>query len=398
MTAILDIADFADFPMIDGVPVAPIFGGEQSGQMGIMPAGDALATHTADGVALNEIWAELVEIFDVWNSHRTGISDLLAFRTVLPGEAVPQNISSPSFEQLTEYGVTNAAGLPAEALILGYDFGDFGLRSSFTWQALRAMTADQVYAAINGIMTSDNRLVTGTILKRLFDPSPKTNNEGYTVRGLYNADGQFVPPYLGNEFDPATTTHYWKSGATAIDSGDIEDAVRTIRTKGYGLDASSQILILASSIESENIQTFRQGEESRSGGPVAKHSFIPSKKAPAYLTPDNIVGEAIAGDFHGIECLGSYGPAWLVETAFIPAGYIAVVATGGPNSINNVVGVREHPIESYRGLLANPGNTGYPIQGSQYIRSFGVGVRQRGAAVAIQIGEGTTYTAPTIAL
>lgn len=395
MTAILDLADL---PMIDGVPVAPIFGGEQSGQMGIIPAGDALATHTADGVGLNEIWADLVGAFDTWNKHRTGISDLLSFRTVLPGEAVPQNVSSPSFEQLTEYGVTNAAGLPGEAAILGYDFGDFGLRSSFTWRALRAMTAEQVYAAINGIMHSDNRLVTGTILKRLFDPSPKTNNEGYTCRGLWNADGQYVPSYLGHEFDPATTTHYWKSDATQVDSGDIEDAVRTIRAKGYGREAGSQILILASQLESENIQTFRQGEESRSGGPIAKHSYIPSKKAPAYLTPDNIVGEAISGEFHEIECLGSYGPAWLVETEFIPAGYIAVVATGGPNSQNNVIGVREHPVSSYRGLLAAPGNTGYPIQDSQYIRSFGVGVRQRGAAVAIQIGSGTDYTAPTIAL
>ncbi|MEX3648700.1 hypothetical protein [Mycolicibacterium porcinum] len=396
MTAIID---FADFPMIDGVPVLPIFGGEQSGQMGIIPAGDALATHTADGVDLNAIWADLVEAFDTWNAHRTGISDLLSFRTTVPGEAVPQNVSSPSFEQLTEYGVTNAAGLPAEALILGYDFGDYGLRSSFTWRALRAMTAEQVYASINGIMHSDNRLVTGTILKRLFDPSPKTNNEGYTCRGLWNADGQYVPSYLGHEFDPATTNHYIKSNAAAVDSDDIEDAIRMIRAKGYGREAGSQILILASQLESENIQTFRQGEESRaSSGIIAKHSFIPSKKQPAYLTPDNIVGEAISGEFHGIECLGSYGPAWLVETEFIPAGYIAVVATGGPNSQNNVIGVREHPIESYRGLLAAPGNTGYPIQDSQYIRSFGVGVRQRGAAVAIQIGTGTTYTAPTIAL
>lgn len=56
MTTILD---FADFPLLDGVPVPPIFGGE-GGQMGIVPAGDALATHTADGVDLNTIWAELV--------------------------------------------------------------------------------------------------------------------------------------------------------------------------------------------------------------------------------------------------------------------------------------------------------------------------------------------------
>jgi hypothetical protein len=62
-----------------------------------------------------------------------------------------------------------------------------------------------------------------------------------------------------------------------------------------------------------------------------------------------------------------------------------------------VVGVREHPIESYRGLLAVPGVSAYPITDSTYIRSFGVGVRQRGAAVALQIGVGTEYVPPVIA-
>ncbi|WP_155987054.1 MULTISPECIES: hypothetical protein [unclassified Mycobacterium] len=45
--------------------------------------------------------------------------------------------------------------------------------------------------------------------------------------------------------------------------------------------------------------------------------------------------------------------------------------------------------------MAVPGNTGYPITDATYIRSFVVGVRQRGAAVAIQIGTGTTYAKPT---
>lgn len=280
--------------------------------------------------------------------------------------------------------------------MLGYDFGDFGLRSAFTWQALRKMTADQVYAHVNSIMHSDNRLVTGTILKRLFDPAPRTNAEGIQCRGLYSADGQIPPDYLGTSFD-GSTTHYWKSGAVVVDSGDLDDGIKAIRAKGYGIDATSQLLILANPVESEAIQTFRQGFESRSGGPIARHSFIPSKKAPAYLQPENIIGEPIEGNFNGVECLGSYGPAWLVETAFIPAGYFVIVASGGPNSIANVIGVREHPIESYRGLLAVAGTNAYPITDSTYIRSFGVGTRQRGAAVAVQIGTGSTYVPPVIA-
>lgn len=374
----------------------PPFGGTQPTQMGIGSTGDALVTHTIDGVELNTVWQTVVDGFDAHNAHRSAISDLLSFRTTVPGEAIPQGVSSPPMERLTEYGVPNAANVPSNVLMLGYDFGDFGLRSAFTWQALRKMTAEQIYAHVNSIMHSDNRLVTGSILKRLFDPTPRPNAEGISCRGLYSADGQIPPDYLGNSFD-GSTTHYWKSGAAIIDSGDLDDGIKTIRAKGYGVDATSQLLILASSQESEHIQTFRQGEESRTGGPIARHSFIPSKKAPAYLQPENIVGEPIDGNFNGVECLGSYGPAWLVETAFIPAGYVAIVASGGPNSISNIVGVREHPIESYRGLLAVPGLTAYPITDSTYIRSFGVGVRQRGAGVAIQIGSGTEYVPPVIA-
>ncbi|WP_240431340.1 hypothetical protein [Mycobacterium kyogaense] len=387
------ISNFDYAKLLDSLP---IFGGTQPTQMGIASTGDVLVSRTVDNVDLNEIWESVVAGFEEWNSHRTQLSDLLAYRTTVPGEAVPQGISSPPMERLTEYGVPNAANVPASAYILGFEINDFGLRSAFTWQALRRMTAEQVYAHINTVFHSDNRLVTGTILKRLFDPAQKFNDEGFACKGLFNLDGQIPAPYLGNTF--GDSTHYWKSGAAQIDSGDIEDAIKTIRAKGYGVDASSQLLILASSIESENIQSWRQGLESRpSSGIIAKHSFIPSKKAPAYLQPDNIIGEPVSGDFHGIEVLGSYGPAWLVESAFIPAGYVAVVATFGPNNERNCIGVREHPIEVYRGLLAVPGLGPYPITDSTYIRTFGTGVRQRGAAVAIQIGTGSTYVAPTIA-
>lgn len=397
-TATLTFDQFG-LPTIDGVPVLPIFGGEAfGGQMGTLSSGDVLVDRTADGVSLNDIWAELIAGFEIWNQERTSISSLLSFRTTVPGEAVPQNISSPSMQRLTEYGIPDSVGSPVTAAILGYPMDDYGLRFSATWRALRVMTAEQVRASIDGIFHSDNRLVTSSILNRLFDPTPKTNAEGFVCRGLYCADGEYVPSYLGNDFDPATTTHLWKSGAAQVDSGDLEDAIRAIRSKGYGLTDSSQLLILASSQESEHIQTFRQGEESRTGGPIATHSFIPSKKAPPYLRPDNIVGEPIDGTFHGIECLGSFGAAWLVESAFIPAGYIAVVATGGPNSPTNAIGMREHPFAAYRGLLAVAGNPGYPIVDSTYIRSFGVGVRQRGSAVAVQIGTGTTYVPPTIRL
>lgn len=169
-----------------------------------------------------------------------------------------------------------------------------------------------------------------------------------------------------------------------------------IRAKGYGRDSSSQLLIIANSVESELIQTWRAGKESRTGGPIAKHDYIPSVNAPAYLQPDNIIGQPISGDFFGREVLGSYGPAWLLETPFVPSGYVAVVASGGPNAERNVVGVRQHANAAYQGLRTIPGNfQGYPLVDSFHQRSFGVGVRQRGAAVCLQVTAGSSYAAPT---
>jgi hypothetical protein len=385
-----------DVTLIDGIPVFPVFGGATPTQGGIVSSGDSLATHTADGVDLNDIWDLVIAAMDEWNNHRTQISDLLAFRTTVPGEAVPQGVSTPSFERLTEYGVPQSANVPADALILGYEFHDWGQATRFTWRALRQMTSDNVFSVINGVLHSDNRLVTSSILKRLFTPTPKTNESGHTCFGLYNLDGTIPPPYLGREF--TDISHYLTSGNATIDSQDIEDAMRIVRSHGYGLGNGSQLLILANPDESEKIQGWRKGVESRpSSGILARHDFIPSGASWPYLSEGEIVGTPVSGDFHGIEVLGSYGPAILVETNFVPSGYVAICASNGPNSPDNVVGVREHPLPNYRGLLAVGGSPNYPIQDSTYIRSFGTGVRQRGGAVVVQCTAGS-YTAPTIAL
>lgn len=69
------------------------------------------------------------------------------------------------------------------------------------------------------------------------------------------------------------------------------------------------------------------------------------------------------------------------------------VATGGPNSERNMVGVREQ--EGYEGLLTMPGNwREFPLVESFFVRTFGTGVRQRGGAVVLQTTASSTYTPP----
>ncbi len=383
----------------------PIFGGTApygiSVTADVLPRTGVLVSRLSDGTDLNAIWTELQDVFDVWNKERVGVVQLLSYPTILAAEAVPQSIQSASFEQATELGVPRSAATPATAGVLGFDFIDWDNRISTSARFLRDADRRQVEGIFNSVLHSDNRLTTGRILRRLLDPTPRTTPEGATARGLYTGDDNWTPPpYIGNVF-PANTSHYWKSGASVIDSTDIESAYRAIRDKGYGLGNGSQLLIIAHPNESEVIQTWESGRESRPkegaelNGPLARHDYVPAKTAPAFMTPDNIVGQQISGDFNGVEVLGNYGPGWLLETPFMVPGYVLVAASSGVNSTNNIVGFREHVLPEHRNLRLIPGNQlGYPLVDSFALRSFGVGVRHRGGAVAIQVGATGSYTKP----
>lgn len=375
---------------LSGADVQPYLG------PGVQGEGDVLVDRSADGVPLTTIYAEIRDVLAEWNSHRLAIASLLAYPTTVVGDAVPQNISSESFEEADETTIPKAMGQDG-ALLMGYTLTDYDLRSAFTWRFLRDSTEDQIRNQFVRGIEADTKLVSGLILNRLFDPTEGLNEHAHRVFGLWNGtDGVPQPDYLGRTFSP-NTSHYWVSQATQIDSADIEDAIALIRARGYGRQLNSQLIILANPAESEQIQTFRVGEESRPGGPKAKHSFIPSTDAPARLEPANIVGQVAPAQFNGLRVEGSYGPAWLIESEFVPLGYVAVVASAGPNSPNNVVAVRENAVDRYRGLRMIPGaQQNYPLIDSFLVRQIGCGTRHRGAAVAIQLKASGSYQAPVI--
>nr|WP_064438679.1 hypothetical protein [Hoyosella altamirensis] len=375
----------------------PIYGGDS----GYNDQGDVLVNQTADGVDLNTIWAEIAQVLNLFNKERSTLASLISHPTIAVAEPIPQALHSESFDLASEYGEPTGVREPANALLVGYDFKDFDKASRFTWRFLRDATAEQVTAVFTRIMEADNKLVNTTLFDRLLNPEERRNEHQHRVFGLYSGDdGVTPPPYLGKTF-PQTTTHYLASGASVIDSDDLETLIRLVTEKGYGRGTGSQLLILANPQEAEAITTFKAGEQSRTpegaepSGPVAKYDFVRSASAPAYLTQDNIVGKVAPGEFHNLPVLGSYGPAWLIESEFVPAGYVAVIATGGPNSTINPVAFRQHPNTAYQGLRVIPGrDQRYPLQDSFFARGFGTGVRHRGAAAVVQVTTETTYTPP----
>jgi len=213
------------------------------------------------------------------------------------------------------------------------------------------------------------------------------------VFGLWNGtDGMTPPGYAGQTF-ASTDSHYLVSGNTALDPGDLVDAINQVRAKGFGVQPNTRLLVLAHPDEADIIASFKEGIETN--GVVSKHDFVPSVSAPAFLTAENIVGEQAPAVFEGLEVLGSYGHAWVVGSYFLPKGYVAVVATGGPNSTLNPVAFREHTNPAYRGLRQIPGrDQRYPLQESFFQRSFGTGVRYRGAACIVQVKATGEYEVP----
>ena len=390
--------------------LAPIFGAERKVGRGFSTASDVLVNQTADGIDLNEIWEDWVDSLAIWNEERTNIASLLSYFTTLKGEAVPQTLSRMKFETATEFGVPVSGRSGATPLPLGYTFEDHDLRLGMTWQYLRDVDSRQLQATMAEAFEADNQLLTGTVMNRLFDPAPSVNEEATTVYGLYNGTDNIVPPpYMGIEF-PDTTTHYFVTGRPTLDSADIENAIKAITSKGYGPATGAQLVILCNEREGDVIGTWRRGEPSRDAtaaeitadadatGPIAKFDFVLSASAPAYLTEETIVGRQAPGTFNGLPVHGSYGDALVIKSTFIPAGYVAVAATGGPNSELNPIAIREHPNAAYQGLRIIPGVEKYPLQNSYLQRSFGVGARRRGAAAAIQVTSGPTYIAPTFAV
>lgn len=364
---------------------------------GYSVAADALK-ETSDGVGLNVLWSEFARTLDLKNAARTALVDLLTFSTTVASEpaALVEN-GAGNFERASEFGVPRSVNHPTAKERLGYPLEDFDLAKRYTWKYLRDATAAQVQSLHNQALAADNRLVHGEVLQALLDPSPRFNKDGGRVYGLLDGDGWTLPAFGGNTFEP-TRSHYLVSGADAIDSEDCEVAVAMIGDTGFGVLGSEKIILLVNPAEGRAIRSFRAGVPNNNGK-IALYDFIPSTGEPAWMSDEQIIGEQPDSKFYGLNVIGSYGAALVVEDALLaPKGYLIAFATAGPNSPRNVVALREHANPAHRGLLMVPGSSGYPLVDSYYTRAIGAGVRNRSAGLVMQIKASGQYVAPSMAV
>ena len=367
-----------------------IFGGER----GTNVEGDVLVSQTSDGIDLNAVWAEFIQTLSIYNEERSALASLLSYQTTRQIDAVPQSVAGARLEVASEFGVPQGHSIPNDVIKLGYDYEDYDVAVRYTWKYLRDADARQVAAVHNSVLEGVNRAATTSVLQRLFDPEQHQSTEGNTVYGLYSGDGMYIPPYLGDEFDPATDTHYLTTGSNILDPSDVETLMDKVTRKGFSNDTGRQLVILANPLEAKRIAQFRAGEPGADG--VESHfDFVPSDSAPPRLLAEQIVGDVAPAKWNNLPVLGSYGEAYVIQSAFVPKGYVAVVASAGPNAEGNPIGFRVHANPAYQGLRLIPGSDSrYPVVDSNYVIGYGTGVRYRGGAAVTAVTTGV-YTPPT---
>lgn len=352
-----------------------------------------IVTRTADGFDLNSVWAEFQTTMALQNAERQKMVSLLTFPVTSPTERVPQ-ISGADFEKASEYGEPRGVRPQGAYWRLGYDFTWYDIAARFTWKFLADAPVAQVNAINAMVIEADNRLVFNKVMEAIFKKENRLADiDGeldVNVYALYNADGTVPPRYKRNTFD-GSHTHYWTTNATTFDSDDLDAMMDDMDDHGYSLENGTTKVFLMNRQEAVVTRGF-----ARSAGDT--WDFIPAQGTPGMLMPTDVQlqGTQPSSTWRGLNVIGSYGGALIVQEDNIPPGYFMLMATGGPDNLQNLVGIREHANASLRGLrLVKGPNPDYPLIDSFYQRGFGTGIRQRGGAIVMQVVNSTTYTAPT---
>ncbi|KRD19803.1 hypothetical protein ASE48_22530 [Mycobacterium sp. Root265] len=368
-----------------------------AGKFGVANSATVLRDRN-DRVPLDQLWQEIQDAVALYSAEVDVLTGLLTYRTTNAADAMPQSLTPGRLEIASEHGVPIAIRPEAPHDILGYTLRDYDIASRLTRFFCRDASASQIRAAVTRMLEADRATVQATVLQRMFSPAQERNEFAHQCLGAYDGTSNSKPPdFMGKTFTNGHA-HQIATGSTDLDSEDLELAAKHVTEHGYGLGGGRGQLVAMfnpEDVEDSALTSWRAGV-TNANSKKARFDFIPSGSAPAFLTAEHRVGAAPPDDIDGVPVLGSYGKTFVVSSELIPAGYFAIASTHGVDHQDNAIGFREHPDESWQGFRMIEGNVerDYPIIESYGMRSFGVGVRRRGAFVVCQLTAGT-YTAPT---
>jgi hypothetical protein len=382
------LADLASLGILPGV---------SGGANGTHTAADVV-TQTADGRDLNVIWTEFMDLLNAVNGGRQALIRFLSFGVTQPQELVPQQGTGVNFEPSSEFGVPVGSRIQPTYFNMGYTFQWWDLAARYTWQYLADATTAMVESVANASVEAYYRLQLFEVLKCIFNPTNLTttiNQASVNVYKFYNNDGTTPPSYKSNTFTN-THQHYRTTGAATINAGDFDEIISDFESHGYSLANGYRTVIM---VHSSLVSTIRAFKSVANGG-TGTYDFIPAQGQPGTIlnVTQQVVGAGqAAATLDGLQVVGSYGPAFIVVDDWLPSTHFFGFTTGGSESINNPVGIRQHASQSLQGLRLIKGRVpDYPLIDSYWAVGFGTGIRQRGAGMVMEITTNASYTVPAI--
>jgi hypothetical protein len=318
---------------------------------------------TNDYVDPNELWNDYQDSLEDYNATSHGLVDLLTFRTEDKTFSVIQG--AMEFEEYGDFTLPDSQDLTYLELSVGIK--DFDLRIAYTWARILESTSAELDARHSGALQADTRLILKQVVRAAL------TKEGLTLKGVtspafYNADGTIPPPVKNTTFT-GSHSHYLVSDEVNLKSGDLDLLEDDLTEHGFITD----IILMINKAQQRTIEGFT--------------NFVPAKDRVHDIKWINLVGDPY---------IGSYGRAAILVEDWIPSGYMFEFSAQG-NGAQRPIAFRESTNSAAQGLILQRGsNPEYPLADSFYYRKFGVGVRQRGNGVLMQITNNATYTSPTI--
>ncbi len=370
--------------------------GLAGGARGINARGD-IVTETADGISVNDLWSAYQDFLDEFNKRRDPLLNFLTWRTAKAREDIIGTGVQVDMEEATEYGIP--VGVRPEVpptTSMGYTFKWYDIGAHFTWQFLADSESDQVDSITNMVAEASNRGLFLQVMRTLFNTNRRVNKEGLTVFPFYAGAVGDDPPDVGTTTFADQHNHFVTTNAAALTPAHLEALQTLVREHGYKRVAGYSLVLMINEAQEGTIRNFR----STANGGTGTYDFVPAQGTSPLLLPtdvrldDNGVTRPPA-TLNGMEVVGAYSEMTIVKNEFIPAGYLVLFATGGPENIQNPIAIREHPKQALRGLRLVKGRVpDYPLIDSYYNHGFGTGIRHRGAGAILQIKVGTTYDVP----
>jgi hypothetical protein len=372
-------------------------------RLGYHTAGDVVTT-TADGTDLNQAWSDFQDLLNQVNTSRQALINFLTFGVGSPTELVAQPGQGVDFEEASEFGEPVGSRIQPAYYTMGYTFKWYDLAARYTWQYLADATTQMVDSVANASVEAYYRLLLTKVLRTIFNSSNEVatiKGNAYNVYRFYNADGTVPPAYKNNTFN-GSHTHYKTTGSSALEAIDLDTMViDDFASHGYTEMDGYRLVLMVNTTVGNVVRQFRSAVNTNqtAAGNYGRYDFIPAQGQPGQLVGTNVqvVGQAQVGpSLAGLNVIGTYGPLTVVQDDWLPVDYVFSFATGGPASLNNPVGLRQHANPNLRGLrLVKGRNADYPLIDSFWAAGFGTGVRQRGGGIVLQLTASGSYTTPT---